>query len=309
MLDVALTSTVANVGVIDSVAVSFAWKLYKSQRLRVTIVSFVGVFDILMFVFGLVSLIFYPQEYAMLTVRSLLVPAVLLSGLSLTQARAESGDNAALAEPAAEIVASDSRSDRVIAPSEVSSPGDDSSATNTVTSGNVEEIDPESLEPAGEVELKQYSVAWGGSGTMGGGTLTIDGESYPFSIVGLGFGGFGASAVEAKGVVYNLPSRDDFAGTYGNARLGMTAGDSGGGKLWLRNSNGVVMELESQMRGLALAGGIDGLVVQWDKDEQSSVGEAIDGTGEVVGKGIESGADAVESGIGKVKGWIKKKGE
>ena len=63
------------------------------------------------------------------------------------------------------------------------------------------------------------------------------------------------------------------------------------------------------MRGLALAGGIDGLVGQWDKDEQSSVGEAIDGTGEVVGKGIESGADAVESGIGKVKGWIKKKGE
>ena len=141
---------------------------------------------------------------------------------------------------------------------------------------------------------------------MGGGTLTIDGESYPFSIVGLGLGGFGASSVEATGVVYNLPSLDAFPGTYGNARLGMTAGDSGGGKLWLRNPDGVVIELASEMRGLALAGGIDGLVIQWDEGENSTVDDAMDGTEEIVGKGIESGADAVESGIGKVKGWMKK---
>ena len=69
---------------------------------------------------------------------------------------------------------------------------------------------------------------------------------------------------------------------------------------------GVVMELESEMRGLALAGGVDGLVIQWDEDERSSVDDAMDGTEEVVGKGIEAGADAVEKGFGKVKGWMKK---
>ncbi|MEP4485573.1 MAG: hypothetical protein ABJ013_08095 [Halioglobus sp.] len=168
----------------------------------------------------------------------------------------------------------------------------------------VQEIDPDTLEAAGQVELKQYSVAWVGSGTIGGGTLTMDGQSYPFKIVGLGVGGFGASSVTATGVVYNLPVREEFAGTYGNARLGLTAGDSGSGKLWLRNSDGVVIELESEMRGLALAGGVDGLVIQWDEDEKSSVDNAMEDTEDAIGKGIEAGADAVETGIGKVKGWF-----
>ena len=77
----------------------------------------------------------------------------------------------------------------------------------------------------------------------------------------------------------------------------------------MRNTDGVVMELESEMRGLALAGGIDGLVIQWDEDEKSSVDDAMDGTEEVVGKGIEAGADAVEKGIGTIKGWMKKDGD
>jgi hypothetical protein len=125
----------------------------------------------------------------MLTARSFLASVVFFSALSLLQACSDAQKSTAPAAPVEESTVADA-----------------------------EEIDPESLEPAGEVELKQYSVAWGGSGTMGGGALTIDGESYPFSIVGLGFGGFGASVVEAKGVVYNLPSRDAFPGTYGNAR-------------------------------------------------------------------------------------------
>jgi hypothetical protein len=247
----------------------------------------------------------------MFTSRSLLAPAVFFSALSLLQACSDAQKSAASAVPAPveESTVADVESGGLTAPSADILPAGDSNADTAATANDAEEIDPESLEPAGEVELKQYSVAWVGSGTIGGGTLTIDGEPYPFSIVGLGFGGFGASAVEAKGVVYNLPSRDAFPGTYGNARLGMTAGESGGGKLWLRNRDGVVMELESEMRGLALTGGIDGLVIQWDEDEKSSVDDAMDGTEEVVGKGIEAGADAVEKGIGKVKGWVKKDGD
>lgn len=242
----------------------------------------------------------------MFTARSFLAPAVFFSALTLLQACSDAQKSTAPAVPVEESTLTVAESGGLSEPTEDIPPAGNS---NAATANDAEEIDPESLEPAGEVELKQYSVAWGGSGTMGGGTLTYDGESYPFSIVGLGFGGFGASAVEAKGVVYNLPSRDAFPGTYGNARLGMTAGESGGGKLWLRNPDGVVMELESEMRGLALAGGIDGLVIQWDEDEKSSVDDAMDGTEEVVGKGIEAGADAVEKGIGKVKGWMKKDGD
>ncbi|MFT4518726.1 MAG: hypothetical protein ACI9JM_001111 [Halioglobus sp.] len=237
----------------------------------------------------------------MFTVKSFCAPAVLFLTLSLISACSDAQESSAVAES----TAANAESGGLTASLEGNPPAGDSNADSATAVEEAEVIDPESLEPAGEVELKQYSVAWGGSGTMGGGTLTIDGESYPFSIVGLGLGGFGASVVEAKGVVYNLPSRDAFLGTYGNARLGLTAGESGGGKLWLRNSNGVVMELESEMRGLALAGGIDGLVIQWDEEEKSSVGDAVEGTGEVVGKGIEAGAHAVEEGIGAVKGWIK----
>ena len=168
-----------------------------------------------------------------------------------------------------------------------------------------EEISPESLQQAGQIELKQYTVAYIGSGTMGGGTLTLDGESYPFKIAGLGIGGFGASAVDATGIVYNLANLDAFPGTYGNARLGMTAGDSGGGKLWLRNPSGVVIELQSEMRGLALSSGVDGILIQWD-DDDSAADQVLDETERAVGDTIEAGAEVVEDSMDAVKGFFKK---
>lgn len=169
-----------------------------------------------------------------------------------------------------------------------------------------ETIDPEELTLAGTIELKQYTVAWVGSGTMGGGTLTVEGKDYPFKIAGLGIGGFGASTIDATGVVYDMPDLDAFPGTYGNARLGLTAGESGGGKLWLKSTTGVVIELESEMRGLALAGGVDGIIIEWDEAEESSFDRARDSTEETVGEGIEYGAEAVQKGVDGVKGWFKK---
>lgn len=221
--------------------------------------------------------------------RTLFAAVLTLSALTLLQACSDSPDSAAPGNIASKNSAS----------------AEDHAGNPVSGEQEGEAIDPESLEPSGEVELKQYSVAFGGSGTLGGGTLTIDGKSYPFTIAGLGYGGIGASSVEATGMVYNLPELEAFPGTYGNARLGMTAGDSGGGKSWLRKSDGVVIELESEMRGLALAGGVDGLVIQWDTDEESTTDRVLDGTEDVVGDGVEAGADAVEAGIGKVKGWMK----
>ncbi|MEH6569059.1 MAG: hypothetical protein V7709_08295 [Halioglobus sp.] len=184
----------------------------------------------------------------------------------------------------------------------------DAEAPEEPADADAQTIDSDELEPAGEIELKQYTVAWVGSGTMGGGTLTVDGKEYPFRLAGLGIGGYGASSIDALGTVYNLPNLDAFPGTYGNARLGMTGGDSGGGKLWLRNPDGVVIELKSEMRGLALAGGVDGILIQWDDEEDSQVDQALDDTRDAAGGAIEAGADGVQQGVDSVKGWFKKKG-
>lgn len=189
--------------------------------------------------------------------------------------------------------------------------GDETASAQPADGAKVEEgsIDPDELQPAGKIELKQYTVAWVGSGSMGGGTLIIDGKNYPFRLAGLGVGGFGASSIDATGVVYNLPNLDAFPGTYGNARLGMTGGDAGGGKLWLRNPDGVVIELKSKMRGLALASGVDGILIQWEDEDDSDVDKAMDGTRDVAGDVIESGADVVQDGVDGVKGWFKKDGD
>ena len=58
--------------------------------------------------------------------------------------------------------------------------------------------------PSATVEFKQIQVAYLGSGSTGNGVLTYQGQSYPFSISGLGVGGIGASSIAATGVVYNL---------------------------------------------------------------------------------------------------------
>ncbi len=226
-----------------------------------------------------------------MTYRPFLASTLMLFTLSLLQACGDSSKTADTAAPASEPAALVQESS--------------TSTEETEVAAEVEEIEPDELEPSGEIELKQYTVAYMGSGTLGGGTLTVDGETYPFKISGLGIGGIGASSVDAEGVVYNLPNLDAFPGTYGNARLGMTAGDSGSGKLWLKSSTGVVIELESEMRGLALNSGLDGIFIDWDDGGDSNVDKAVDGTEEVVGEGIEKGADAVQKGVDNVKGWLK----
>src|SRR5690349_5306614 len=94
--------------------------------------------------------------------------------------------------------------------------------------------------PSGRVSIKQTQIAFIGSATMGGGTLSYGGKSYPFSISGLGVGGTGASKMEARGEVYNLRSARDFEGVYGQARVGWALGNKGGGQTWLENDKGVV---------------------------------------------------------------------
>lgn len=146
----------------------------------------------------------------------------------------------------------------------------------------VDAIDPEALSEVGTIDIKQYSVAYIGSGTLGKGTLTYQGQVHPFQIGGLGVGGIGVASIDAHGSVYNLPDLESFTGTYGNARLGFTAADKGKGRLWLKNPNGVVIKLWTKMKGLALTGGVDGIVITWESEVLEAAEEAGEETREAL---------------------------
>ena len=117
------------------------------------------------------------------------------------------------------------------------------------------------LHRSGTVVIDQGQAGYIVTAGFGGGTLRTGGRSYPFKIGGLGVGGVGISSVKASGTVYNLPAPRYFAGRYVSLRTGMVIGNKGFGKVWLKNTNGVVTELRAQRKGLMLSTGLDGLVV------------------------------------------------
>jgi hypothetical protein len=120
------------------------------------------------------------------------------------------------------------------------------------------------LVPAGTLTISQVQVAFIGSGNLGGGKLLVGGKSYSFTIGGLGVGGIGLSRMEAVGTVYNLRNIADFAGGYVQARYGMVIGEVGGGALWLQNTRGVVLKLDTERVGLALSLGGDAVYIKFD---------------------------------------------
>jgi len=122
----------------------------------------------------------------------------------------------------------------------------------------------EDLKESGTVEMEQVQIAFIGSGNLGGGKLHYDGKTYSFTVGGLGVGGIGVSRIEAVGKVYNLKEVAYFPGAYIQGRYGFAAGDEGSGKLWLKNSNGVVLELETKRQGLALSLGGDAVYINLD---------------------------------------------
>ena len=121
--------------------------------------------------------------------------------------------------------------------------------------------DTEKLTKTGEVTVSQVQIAFIGSGNVGGGKLTFQGQTYEFEIGGLGVGGFGISTMEAVGSVYNLEKLEDFEGAYGQARAGMAVVDVSAGSLWLRNTTGVYIELDAKRKGIALSLGADAVYI------------------------------------------------
>jgi hypothetical protein len=117
------------------------------------------------------------------------------------------------------------------------------------------------LTPDGTVQMNEVQVAYIGSGSGGSGTIYYRGNSYPFTVGGLGVGGIGASSIDAYGEVYKLPSIAAFAGTYGQARYGFAFGAESGGDMWMQNEAGVIMHLKAKREGLMLSLGGDAMVI------------------------------------------------
>lgn len=111
------------------------------------------------------------------------------------------------------------------------------------------------------IRIQQFQVAFIGSGALGGGTVTYRGRRYGITVGGLGVGGMGASKLTATGSVYGLHRLDDLAGPYLQIREGWALGDTGRGRLWLRNNKGVTLRLATRRQGLQLALGADGVVI------------------------------------------------
>jgi hypothetical protein len=125
-------------------------------------------------------------------------------------------------------------------------------------------IAADELKKSGTVRIEQVQVAFIGSGNLGGGTLQFGGKSYDFTIGGLGIGGIGLSKITATGTVYNLRELAHFPGAYAQGRVGFAVGETSAGKLWLKNSHGVVLELKAEREGLALALGGDAIYIDLD---------------------------------------------
>jgi hypothetical protein len=119
----------------------------------------------------------------------------------------------------------------------------------------------EDLKKSGTIRIEQVQIAFIGSGNLGGGTLQYGGKSYDFTIGGLGIGGFGVSKITATGTIYNLDKLAHFPGAYAQGRYGLAVGEASTGKLWLKNSHGVVMELKADREGLALSLGGDAVYI------------------------------------------------
>jgi hypothetical protein len=122
----------------------------------------------------------------------------------------------------------------------------------------------EGKQPSGFVELREVQVAYIGNAGGGSGTLTFEGNTYPFKIAGVGVGGIGVSKLDAEGEVYNLNNLDQFPGAYVAGQYGVVAGKASVGDMWLKNQHDVILHLKAKREGLMLAVGADAIDIKME---------------------------------------------
>ena len=115
--------------------------------------------------------------------------------------------------------------------------------------------------PSGSIHIEEWEIAAMAEMQWGHGTLGYNGKLYKFKIGGVGWGGMGVQKITATGHAYSLNDVADFAGTYIEARAGMTVVKGVGG-LWVENGKRVALHLKTHTEGVALAIGVDGLTIE-----------------------------------------------
>jgi hypothetical protein len=115
--------------------------------------------------------------------------------------------------------------------------------------------------PSGKISIETMSVAAGIGLSWGNGTLKFDGREYRFSVDGVSFVDFGVSKSSAAGDIYNLARLAEFEGNYVAAEANLAIG-GGVGCMALRNSNGVVIRLNSVFQGARLHLGSSGINIK-----------------------------------------------
>ncbi len=113
--------------------------------------------------------------------------------------------------------------------------------------------------PSGTIVIDETQVMALIGGTLGGGTLLLENNSYSFKTGGISLGASaGVHKIHPPGKVYHLKEVADFPGTYFEAEAAITVVEGVGG-LWLENKHGVTLHLVASDKGLALAIGAEGL--------------------------------------------------
>jgi hypothetical protein len=103
----------------------------------------------------------------------------------------------------------------------------------------------------GTISFTGGAVAIGVGFQWGSGTLTFQGQQYPFRLSGLSVVDVGVTRVTGSGTVHNLRNIADFSGNYVSISAGVTV--AGGGSVGsLRNQNGVVIDGVTTAQGVRL---------------------------------------------------------
>lgn len=114
---------------------------------------------------------------------------------------------------------------------------------------------------SGTVRISFVKAGWIIGGSVGSGTLTFRGRTYPLSIGGMSYGlTFGGSQTYLRGRVRNINRPSDIEGVYGAAGAGATV-IRGPQAIVLTNQKGAVLELTGRQTGLMVNLDLSGMAL------------------------------------------------
>ena len=114
---------------------------------------------------------------------------------------------------------------------------------------------------SGTVRINFIKAGWVIGGSVGSGTLTFRGRTYPLTVGGMSYGfTFGGSQTNLVGRVSNISRPSDIEGVYGAAGAGATV-IRGAQAIVLTNQKGAVLELSGRQTGLIVNLDLSGMAL------------------------------------------------